>query len=207
MKNCTVCGALNSDNETACINCKNALVSAAPVGVNQAAVYTPPTAPQTPPMSQPQYAPPAAPATVNNAAPPYPPSYQPPQAAQSSGAPQQANSDLPPPAGSRFAVLSTGSIWGSIFLMNIPIIGWIVCLVWAFSKKVNLNRRNLARAMIIFIIIQVISFWLFISAVNAIAGMVTQMFNTMLNDVVQNTVGEIENGNFLLNLLKQLNIF
>jgi len=61
-----------------------------------------------------------------------------------------------PPRGSRYRPIGTWGFIGTFILLAIPIIGLIVCLVWAFSGSVNLNRRNLSRAMLFFMIISVI---------------------------------------------------
>jgi hypothetical protein len=58
-----------------------------------------------------------------------------------------------PPAGSPYAVLSTGGFVGSIILMNIPVIGWLICIIWACGGCKNRNRRNFARANLIFLAI------------------------------------------------------
>lgn len=61
------------------------------------------------------------------------------------------NADAPP-KGSKYAVIGTGAYIGTMFLFGIPIVGWLACMVMAFSSK-NLNRRNYARAMLVFLII------------------------------------------------------
>jgi len=49
-------------------------------------------------------------------------------------------------------VLSTGAYVGYTILFNLPGIGWIICLIMAFASK-NLNCKNYARAVLIFLII------------------------------------------------------
>lgn len=61
--------------------------------------------------------------------------------------------DQPPPADSRYAVLSTWSYVGSIILFSIPLLGWFICLVCACGGARNQNKRHLARAAIIMLLI------------------------------------------------------
>lgn len=65
---------------------------------------------------------------------------------------QTAAMDAPPPAGSRYAVMSTGSFILTSILFAIPVVGFAACLVMAFAAK-NLNRKHFARAMLIFMVI------------------------------------------------------
>lgn len=57
--------------------------------------------------------------------------------------------------GDRNAILSTGAYVGGMILYNIPVVGWLICLVTVFAAK-NQNRRNFARATLIFILIGII---------------------------------------------------
>jgi hypothetical protein len=59
--------------------------------------------------------------------------------------------------------MGVGSYVGAGLLMIIPVIGWIICIVWACGGSKNLNRRNYARATLIFMIIgAVVGFLLFL---------------------------------------------
>ena len=58
-----------------------------------------------------------------------------------------------PPYGSSYAVMSVGAYVGSSILMSIPVIGLIISLVWAFVSCSNQNKRNFARAYLIFLLI------------------------------------------------------
>ncbi len=51
-----------------------------------------------------------------------------------------------PPQGSPCAVISSWSYVGTILLMGLPIAGLILTIVWACGGAHNINRRNLARA-------------------------------------------------------------
>ncbi|MDR1719400.1 MAG: zinc-ribbon domain-containing protein [Dysgonamonadaceae bacterium] len=45
---------------------------------------------------------------------------------------------------------------GTLFLLSLPIIGLILCIVWACSGSVNRNRRNFSRALLFFALLGVI---------------------------------------------------
>lgn len=57
--------------------------------------------------------------------------------------------DAPPPKGGRYSVMGIGSFMGSLFLLSLPIAGFIIMIVWACGGCENQNKRNLARAMLI----------------------------------------------------------
>ena len=69
--------------------------------------------------------------------------YSPPAAAVTSGEPAK---------GSPYAVMSTGAYIGFSILFCLPLVGWLICVIMAFVSK-NLNRRNYARALLIFMLI------------------------------------------------------
>jgi len=56
------------------------------------------------------------------------------------------------PTAGQNSVVSTLSWLGSLILLSIPLVGLILCLIWAFGRKANYNRRNLARASLIFMV-------------------------------------------------------
>ena len=58
--------------------------------------------------------------------------------------------------------LSVGNYVGTLLLLGIPFVGFILLLIWAFDSSTNLNKKNLARAMLILSIIGIalaILFW------------------------------------------------
>lgn len=55
----------------------------------------------------------------------------------------------------RYAPVSTGAFFGYKILYGIPVIGWILCLVFSFTQK-NVNKRNFARATLIGLIISLV---------------------------------------------------
>ena len=123
---CTECGANMPDGVRVCTYCGKTMAGpSGSVGAQpvQQQVYTHPTPPiqSTPP---PVYAP--------------VPVYS------------QPASALQPP-NEQYAVVSTLSWVGSLILLGIPLVGFIVCLVWAFGGG-NHNKRNFARACLILMI-------------------------------------------------------
>ena len=79
------------------------------------------------------------------------------QVAQSSNYPvnQAGAGDAAPPKDSPYAVISTGGYMGIMLLFMIPVVGWLACAIMAFVSK-NRNRRNFARAMLIFLVIGIV---------------------------------------------------
>ena len=67
-----------------------------------------------------------------------------------------AYSSVKPPPGSSYAVMSVGAYVIASILMSLPVIGLIICIIWAFVSCSNQNRRNYARACFIFMIIGVV---------------------------------------------------
>ena len=99
---------------------------------------TPPPVPQPP-----KEAPPAPPAPRPTA-----PKYAPvgmPQASASAARPQPAPG-FPVP---RPDLLTTGGVLGLVLLGLIPLVGWIVLLVWAFDSASGPNHRALAKGLLL----------------------------------------------------------
>ncbi len=54
-------------------------------------------------------------------------------------------------------------MWGYLgyqIVFSIPIIGWIILLVFAFSKDENINIQNFARSYIIFLIMSIVLYFI-----------------------------------------------
>lgn len=110
---------------------------------------------------------PSAP-TPQTAYPVPPPSYQPagngythytqPQAYSSAG-------DTP---------LSVGQYIGMIILSGLPIVGFILLLIWAFSSDQNTNKKNYARAVLILAVIGIALSIIFGAAA---IGLLTSLFS------------------------------
>lgn len=76
-----------------------------------------------------------------------------------------------PSSDSKYAVMSVGGYMGSMFVMGIPVIGWLIAIIWACGGSKKVNRRNLARATIIFTIIIFGIFALIGFAINSLVKM------------------------------------
>ena len=134
---CTDCGTRVPDGINFCTECGKPVEEAqsAPVTAAQVPAETaaPPPSPPQQPQAQPTQT--VSPPTVNSQ-----PAF---------------SGDSPPTRGSRYAVMSTGSFFGTMLLFFIPVIGWLACIIMAFASK-KLNRRNFARATLIFLIIGIL---------------------------------------------------
>ncbi len=61
-----------------------------------------------------------------------------------------------PPKGSPYAVLGSWSFFGTMLLLSVPVVGFVFAIVWACGGAHNLNRRNYARAILLFYIIAIV---------------------------------------------------
>lgn len=185
---CTSCGTELQENARFCGTC-GTKVEATPVNIPEtpapesAPVITPPVAPAPPaaPVAPPAapaapaapVAPPAAP--VATAAPVYTPNAVPvynyapqPMPVQ----PQQPVDDR------RTRVMSTGGYMAALFLMSIPVVGFILQIVWAAGAARNLNRRHLARGYLFLSLI--------IFAVTVILGLLgASAFSTTISNFLR----------------------
>ena len=77
----------------------------------------------------------------------------------------------------------TVSFWsylGMILLFSIPVIGWIVCIVFMFAPK-NKSKKNYARAAMTWMVLQLISLVLVLSlAISLIGAMLLPTINDAL---------------------------
>ena len=125
---CTNCGADIAQGAKFCASCGAAQSSNAADGPGPQAADAAPEAPQQ--AHQPGGA-----------------QTPPPAAHNQQPAPQQANQQPTSQAGEN-AVVGTLGWLGILILFAIPIVGLVLCIVWAFGGG-NLNRRNFARACLI----------------------------------------------------------
>jgi len=68
------------------------------------------------------------------------------------------------------AVMSTGSFVLASLIMCIPVVGLIFCIVWACGKCSNLNKRNYARAVLIFMAVGIACAFLLNNRIGAVLG-------------------------------------
>jgi predicted nucleic acid-binding Zn ribbon protein len=134
---CTECGANVPEGVKFCTECGKPMGEAAQTApaAAQAPVAEQSPVRERPPIQQPQTYP-ASPAQYS-----------------APSAPGFAESE--PPRGSPYAVMGVGSYIGHGILFSVPVVGWIICLITSFAAK-NRNRRNYARAILIFLIIGIV---------------------------------------------------
>lgn len=123
---CTECGTDIPAGVRFCTECGKQVTTEQPVTAATAAAHDP-SAAAVRPTAQAVYTPPAAQSTVVSGA---------------------------PAPGSRYAVMGTGAYIGAMLLYCIPVVGWIFCIIAAFLSG-NQNRRNFARAMLVFLAVGV----------------------------------------------------
>ncbi len=136
---CPNCGTKNPPDAKFCESCGTNLATAAPAAP-PAQAAAPPAAPPPPPAVA------AAPAYQQQPPPP-PPQTQYQQAQYQQPAYAQPSLDAP---------MSVGGYMLTLFLLGLPIAGFILMLVWAFGSNVNKNKKNLCRAMLIFALIAIV---------------------------------------------------
>jgi hypothetical protein len=74
--------------------------------------------------------------------------------------------------------LSTGEYFVTMLVLGLPVVGFVLLLVWAFGGG-NVNRRNLCRAVLIFTVIAVglwlVSFFTSLALLDWIPGLRTTL--------------------------------
>ena len=150
---CTFCGTQVPDDIKFCTSCgkpmgitvKVPAQPVQPVQQVQPQAPSPPPQPQQAPSvyAQPQTAPPPQQAYT---VPPAQPYAAQPYAAQPY-APAPDPNALPP--GSKYEPITTGGFIGIMLLMMLPLINFILLLVWACGGCRKVNKTNFARAMLV----------------------------------------------------------
>lgn len=125
---CGSCGQKMTDSMRFCQNC----------GAPVAGALVPGEAPS----------PAAAPPSPYEAPPP-PPPPPPPQIAPYPG----PFAGTPAPVGAGSAPLSMGQYLGMLILLSIPVLNLILLLMWAFGGNVNPSKKNLAKALLVMMLI------------------------------------------------------
>ena len=141
-KFCTNCGAELSENIRFCTSC------GASVAADEVINPSPAPAPAVQPV------PVAAPIPAPAAQTPPPPTYVPPQPAIQPS--YNGKQEYTPGADSKYEPITTGGYIGIMLLMCIPFIGLILIIVWACGGCRKINKRNLARASLILMLISVV---------------------------------------------------
>ncbi len=84
----------------------------------------------------------------------------------------------PPVADNQNKVISTGLYIGLMILFAVPIIGFIACIIMAFTAK-NKNIKNYARATLIWMIIAFVLLAILIAIASILVNTLTDYINQM----------------------------
>ena len=184
-RHCTECGARLEETEETAARAEEAAARAEEAAREAQAVFAEaPFAQQSPSailgaeaavaeLSQekpePMYAPPAAPASAAAPAPAAAPAAPAVAAAAAAAAPARPVYPEPVPARpretedpdrpdrkSRYAPMSSVGMAVEIFLMSIPVVGFILMILWSCGVCRKIARRNLARAYLILLVVGIV---------------------------------------------------
>ena len=165
---CQNCGNQMSDDTMFCPACKTSSTATA-ASSQQSFGQTnvpPPPPPSTPPVFQqpipplppipPPYTPQQPPPPPLPAPTPAPaPKYTQPQAQQQQQTYTQPQAQVTPTV-YKEEPISTGGYFGILFLLAIPLINFLFLIIWACGGCNKLNKRNLSRAILLWMLISTI---------------------------------------------------
>lgn len=142
---CTNCGNPVADGVKFCTSCGTPVAAAPAAPVTEQQVAAPPVQPVQPVQQTATVQPPPAPQPV-----PVQPAAQP--------AVQQPLYAAPPPPVAPAAVyqeepISTGSYIGIFLLLMIPVVNLVCLIVWACGGCAKRNKTNMARALLVWMLI------------------------------------------------------
>lgn len=72
------------------------------------------------------------------------------------------------------SVMKTTEWLLTLIILNIPFVGFIMSLIWAFGNNDNYNRRNFCRAYLIIVIIAFVLMIIFASTIFAVIYSIVQ---------------------------------
>ena len=90
-----------------------------------------------------------------------------------------------------------------MLLFAVPVIGWILCLVTAFTNK-NPSKKNFAKAMIIWLVIGLIISIVLFFLIQWAATMVMEYVNTYAAEMTGGAMGELGDLGELFELMQQM---
>lgn len=216
MANCTECGAQLKDGIKFCTECGAAVpegkAETAPASETQPQQpqkteqqnAQPQQIPPQPQQQQQTYVPPQNAAPQQPYAQPQPayaqpqpayaqpqPVYQQPAYAQPAPVYAQPGQEPAPGPDSRYGLISTWGFIGIMLLLCIPIIGFILMIVWACGGCRKYQKRNLCRAMLIFMAVSLV-----ISLILgfALKGLVNSAIDTVKDQIGESTGTEEDAG-------------
>lgn len=109
---------------------------------------------------------------------PAPPTYAVPAA--------PARGDAAPPQGSKYEPISTGGFFGIMLLMLIPIVNFLLLIIWACGGCRKVNKQNFAKAMLLWMLVGIglsvligIVFSIFFANSGGIEGIKEYLFNIL----------------------------
>ena len=102
-------------------------------------------------------------------------------------------SDVPPP-GSKYDLITAGGYIGIMLLMCIPVIGIILTIVWACGGCRKLQKRNLARASLIMMVIGLVISLILGFAVKGIINKAAEEAGIDQNGGIGSIIGSLSNG-------------
>jgi len=188
---CNNCGAQLEDQAIFCSECGTKTAQA---GGGQAKAQSSPVTPRPRPVPQAAPTPQANPRPVQPAAPtpqanprPVQPAAPAPQANPRPVQPQQGVVQQAPPTYNQAAAVSpldaplgVMSYVGMFLLMSIPLVNFIVMLMWLFGSNVNKNKKNFAIAIVIMTIIGIVIGIVF-------GGIIAAIFANLMDNVQYQT--------------------
>ena len=189
MSYCMKCGTKLTDGVRFCTGCGTPISS----GISA----TEASPPQTEIKTEERQAVPAGEASVQPQ--PAPPTYAPPVQGQQSPAPVYTapaavagQIEAPPPAGSRYAPVSTGGFIGIFLLMLIPVVNLVLLIVWACGACRKVNQSNLAKAMLVLMLIGIvltlilgIVFWGLFAGMGGLDGLKDSVMDEMMKSAAE----------------------
>ena len=216
MANCTECGAQLKDGIKFCTECGAAVpkgkAETAPASETQPQQpqkteqqnAQPQQIPPQPQQQQQTYVPPQNAAPQQPYAQPQPayaqpqpayaqpqPVYQQPAYAQPAPVYAQPGQEPAPGPDSRYGLISTWGFIGIMLLLCIPIIGFILMIVWACGGCRKYQKRNLCRAMLIFLAVSLVISLIFGFAIK---GLVNSAIDTVKDQIGESTGTEEDAG-------------
>jgi len=96
--------------------------------------------------------------------------------------------EVKPSSDSKYAVMTTGGYLAAMTIMAIPVIGWIVALVWALGGTKKVNKRNFARATIVVGITIALVFVLIGALISWAIGFLIDTISGGLNNINLNEI-------------------
>lgn len=87
-------------------------------------------------------------------------------------------------------VVSTAYYFGMMFLYSLPLVGWLICLITAFAGF-DINKKNFARAMLIWMIIGFIVSVIVTAMSVGIGGLLAEEFSGLSTSEIQGILEQI----------------